>query len=214
MRGPRFRTFARLSCGLGISLVLITGLVTDLPPTRIPRAAAVAHPQPQPTPGLPQPIPVEDREPVADYPPENVVLNPEEVPAVEIPNPQDSTSRERSEWSYFNRSRWSGRVPSLPGELRGGPANVYVYYGARDGKNVYVGITSDVVRRQAQHGDRFILQRLPMQPVTRGQARAIEEALIVRNPEFVNLRHSISPTHPWYQQAVDWGEAWLHANGL
>jgi hypothetical protein len=50
--------------------------------------------------------------------------------------------------------------------------------------------------------------------VTRGEARAIKEALIVRNPGFGNMRHSISPTHPWYRQAVEWGEAWLKGNGL
>jgi hypothetical protein len=27
-------------------------------------------------------------------------------------------------------------------------------------------------------------------------------------------RNSISPTHAWYQQAVDWGEQWLRDNGL
>jgi hypothetical protein len=37
--------------------------------------------------------------------------------------------------------------------------------------------------------------------------------LIVRNPGFENIRHSISPTHPYYDEALQWGEAWLKANG-
>ena len=77
MRRPRLRRLARLSTGLGISLLLVSGLLTDLPPTKIPRAAAA--PQPQPAPDPPPPIPPGDREPVADFPPENVLLDPEEI---------------------------------------------------------------------------------------------------------------------------------------
>jgi hypothetical protein len=79
---------------------------------------------------------------------------------------------------------------------------------------VYVGITTDVARRQAEHGSRFVLQRITSSPLTRGEARAIEQALIKRNPGFENKVNSISPKHSYYQQAVDWGEAWLKANGF
>jgi hypothetical protein len=51
-------------------------------------------------------------------------------------------------------------------------------------------------------------------PVTRGQARAIEEALIQRNPTFENARHEISPLNSWYNDAVGWGEDWLTSNGF
>jgi hypothetical protein len=34
--------------------------------------------------------------------------------------------------------------------------------------------------------------------VTRGEARAIEEALILRHPGFENKIHSISPKHSYY----------------
>jgi microcystin-dependent protein len=37
--------------------------------------------------------------------------------------------------------------------------------------------------------------------------------LILRNPGFENIRHSISPRHSYYEQAVDWGNAWLRRNG-
>ena len=41
-----------------------------------------------------------------------------------------------------------------------------------------------------------------------------EEALILRNPGFENKIHSISPKHSYYEDAVDWGNAWLRQNGF
>ena len=104
-------------------------------------------------------------------------------------------------------------LPAFPNALAGGPANVHVYHGLRDGRSVYAGITNDIARRQSQHGARFALEPITTTPMTRGQARAIEEALIVRNPGFENVRHAISPTHVYYDQALAWGRAWLRANG-
>jgi len=101
----------------------------------------------------------------------------------------------------------------LPAALQGGSASVDVYLGVRGGNAVYAGITNDIVRRQGQHGARFVLQKITGAQVARGEARAIEEALIVRNPHFENIRHSISPRHPYYQQAVNWGESWLKSHG-
>jgi len=46
----------------------------------------------------------------------------------------------------------------------------------------------------------------------RGQARAIEQALILRN-QGENIRNSISPAHEYYDEAVQWGTNWLHENG-
>ena len=54
-----------------------------------------------------------------------------------------------------------------------------------------------------EHGARFRLQKITDAPVTRGEARAIEQALIKNNPGFQNIRNSISPTHTWYNQAVE-----------
>jgi RHS repeat-associated protein len=105
-------------------------------------------------------------------------------------------------------------LPAFPRALQGGPANVHVYQGVRDGRTVYVGVTNDIARRQREHGARFVLEPVTSTPVTRGQARAIEEALILRNPGFENVRHAISPNHSYYEQARQWGEAWLRANGL
>lgn len=93
-------------------------------------------------------------------------------------------------------------------------AGVHVYTGVRNGKDVYAGITNNLMRRQLQHGDRFVLQQVTEEGVTRGEARAIEQALIVRNPGFENKINSISPNQPYYQQAVDWGESWLQGHGF
>ena len=65
-----------------------------------------------------------------------------------------------------------------------------------------------------QHGARFDqLEQITDVPVTRGQARAIEQALIARNPGCENKINSISPSHSYYDDAVKWGEAWLRQNG-
>ncbi|MFT3874095.1 MAG: hypothetical protein QM714_15870 [Nocardioides sp.] len=105
-------------------------------------------------------------------------------------------------------------LPTLPKALSGGAADTYVYLGANNGKNVYVGITNNLARRQGEHGARFALDPITSAPVTRGQARAIEQALIVRNPGFQNVRNSISPNHAYYDDAVSWGESWLKQNGF
>lgn len=89
------------------------------------------------------------------------------------------------------------------------------HYGLlQNGQRVYVGITNDIMRRAAEHGARFDVRQITQFLLTRGEARAIEQALIVRNPLFQNVINSISPKHPWYGDAVAWGEAWLRANGL
>jgi hypothetical protein len=49
--------------------------------------------------------------------------------------------------------------------------------------------------------------------VTRGEGRSIEQALISKNPGFENKINSISSNHLYYQDAVDWGNAWLGENG-
>ena len=63
-----------------------------------------------------------------------------------------------------------------------------------------------------EYGARFTLQKITDAPLTRGEDRAIEQALIKNNPCFQNIRNSISPTHTWYDQAVEWGEQWLRNN--
>lgn len=66
-----------------------------------------------------------------------------------------------------------GGLPSLPSRLAGGPKNVNVYQGIDEsGEAVYSGISNNLRRRAAQHGDRFTaLDPVTTAPVTRGQAR-------------------------------------------
>ncbi|MGD7708309.1 hypothetical protein [Microlunatus sp. Y2014] len=106
-------------------------------------------------------------------------------------------------------------LPAFPKALSGGPANTHVYLGVRNGKPVYGGITTNIGRRSSQHGDRFDqLRQVTTEPLTRGQARSVEQALIVRNGAgFENKINSISPKHSYYGDAVNWGEAWLKQNG-
>ena len=112
--------------------------------------------------------------------------------------------------------RFSSRpvVTPLPHALRGGRPT-HVYFGIRGGRPVYVGISVNVARRLAQHGSRFErLQVLTSQPIERGAARAVEQAIIERYPTFENLINSISPAHAYYREAVAFGESWLRSQGL
>ena len=94
--------------------------------------------------------------------------------------------------------------------------NLDEHLGISNGKPVQTGMTNDLGRRAAQHNSRpepfELLEAVTSSPVTQGQARAIEKALILRKPGFQTIRRSISPSHPWYQQTVDCGEAWLRGN--
>ena len=47
------------------------------------------------------------------------------------------------------------------------------------------------------------------EPLTRRQARAIEQVMIERNPQFSNKINSISAKKEWYADARAWGEIWL-----
>jgi hypothetical protein len=102
-------------------------------------------------------------------------------------------------------------VGNVPKALLKGPKNTHVYIGYRKGKAVYVGITKqDLAKRQAQHGTRFIIKKITPKRLTRRQARAIEQVLYIRNPHFLNKKNPISArNNDWYQEAVEWGEAWL-----
>ena len=57
-------------------------------------------------------------------------------------------------------------------------AATHVYYGVRNGKPVSVKITNNLARRQAQHADRFVLDPITTTPLTRGEARAVGQAII------------------------------------
>ncbi len=104
---------------------------------------------------------------------------------------------------------------SVPNSLLQGNPNTRVYLGIIDGEPDYVGIAYDVERRQSQHGDRFdYLREITTEPLTRRQARAIEQAMIKNHPEYSNKINSISTKRDWYNDAVTWGKAWLREHGL
>ena len=150
----------------------------------------------------------------AAYEKNHVDSNPR--PQVDVP---DDRSMTREQWTEAYRDaragvESSGKVPSVPQSLLVGDANTRVYLGIRDGQPVYAGITNDIARRQGEHGSRFTLSEITTEPLTRRQARAIEQALIEANPQFENKINSISPTRDWYNDAISWGNAWLKANGL
>jgi hypothetical protein len=56
------------------------------------------------------------------------------------------------------------------------------------------------------------LRRVTKEPLTRRQARSIEQVLHEANPQFENINNPISPAIPWYDDAVEWAEAWLREN--
>ncbi len=106
------------------------------------------------------------------------------------------------------------RVGRLPAELVGGP-KIYVVYKGED----YIGITSDFAQRQAQHaraGRTFAPEQMQgATGLSRGEARAIEQACIVQGgllPQggaLQNRINSIDPASSYYQAAVDAGLALL-----
>ncbi|PTX47372.1 RHS repeat-associated protein [Melghirimyces profundicolus] len=103
--------------------------------------------------------------------------------------------------------RWSnggakakGVVSDVPSSLLVGPKNTHVYLGGYFKKPGKKTRTND-------------LRVITSEPLTRRQARAIEQALINRSPSFTNKINSISPKRSWYDEAVQWGEAWLKDRG-
>ncbi|WP_407319894.1 hypothetical protein UQW22_05430 [Isoptericola halotolerans] len=113
-----------------------------------------------------------------------------------------------------------GNMPALPKELAGGKAEVVIYKGIDDsGTEVYAGITNNFEKRSYQHRDRdFTPAKISDELLTRGEARSVEQALIVRAREgglnYQNKRNEISPKHDYYLDAVVWGESWLQQRGL
>ncbi|MBG0831639.1 hypothetical protein HS041_28315 [Planomonospora sp. ID67723] len=93
---------------------------------------------------------------------------------------------------------------------------VYVGYDA-SGNIIYVGITKNFAKRSQQHGARFTMRAIA-NGLTRGEARAIEQAVIHRHMmgggrfNLTNKINSISPKHPYYQNMVNWGVRWLRSN--
>lgn len=112
------------------------------------------------------------------------------------------------------RRKTLGSARGLPPDLRGGE-NEYVVYVGHD----YVGITKNFAIRASQHrraGRTFTPVQMPRaENLTLGQAKAIEQACIVRRGlksaggELQNTINSISPARSYYDDAVAWGERFM-----
>ena len=97
--------------------------------------------------------------------------------------------------------------------LSQGSKNTHVYFGIKNGERTYVGITTDIARREVQHGARFDkLVPITKSPLTRREARAIEQVLIENNPQFSNKINSIAKSRDWYDEAIERGTKWINQN--
>ena len=81
----------------------------------------------------------------------------------------------------------------------------------------YVGITNNLKARERSHQRSWrklsSLRPITANPLTRRQARSVEQAIIIHNPHFTNKINSISPRRRLYNGHVRWGERWLDDNG-
>ncbi len=65
-----------------------------------------------------------------------------------------------------------------------------------------------------------VVEPITDNPLTRSQARAVEQAYINRHGmqknggKLQNKRNSIADHHSWYSDAVDWGTTWLEEVGI
>lgn len=131
-----------------------------------------------------------------------------------------STLVERLPWSKSTKEKALrkifGSAVKLPANLRGGRKNYSVYKGVG-----YVGITNNVPRRTAEHATagRMFTPEPIIGGLSRGEARAIEEACIVEGGlkaaggVLENQRHSIKPAAPYYDKATAYGELRLKKVG-
>ncbi len=98
--------------------------------------------------------------------------------------------------------------------LNKGDADNVVYYGIKNGKEVYTGITKhELAKRLYQHnynGKGFETLVEQVKGLTRNQARAIEQYLIENGPaNAMNKINSISPNSPYYIEALQWAENFI-----
>jgi hypothetical protein len=126
--------------------------------------------------------------------------------------PGSKSSKEKLRRQVF------GSAVRLPHSLEGGPRVHSVYKGAG-----YVGITDDFPRRKYEHataGRAFTpVLIVGANGLSRGQARAIEEACIVElglkadGGALENQRHSIDPGLSFHGQAISWAQEFLRERG-
>lgn len=105
--------------------------------------------------------------------------------------------------------------------LNKGPENTMVYLGINEDEygndySSYVGITVNIDNRKYQHDQngKLFEYLLPISDkLTRNQARAIEQVLILKYPGYSNQINSISHESRYFDEAVDWGTKWIREHG-
>jgi len=104
----------------------------------------------------------------------------------------------RAGFAKFAAKSWQ----TLKGAIAGPDACVYL--GIREHAAVYVGITNDISVRNRRHGNRFD-KTLRITPyLKRILALGIETAIILSNPQFENMKNSISAS-----DAIAAGISWV-----
>ena len=97
--------------------------------------------------------------------------------------------------------------------LNKGEVNNKVYFGMKDGKAQYTGITKQPLEsRLYQHnakGKGFSNLDPQASGLTRNQARAIEQYYIENGPSEINKINSISPDNKYYKDAMNWAKNYL-----
>ena len=97
--------------------------------------------------------------------------------------------------------------------LNKGEVNNKVYFGMKDGKAQYTGITKQPLEsRLYQHnakGKGFSNLDPQTSGLTRNQARAIEQYYIENGPSEINKINSISPDNKYYKDAMNWAKNYL-----
>jgi RHS repeat-associated protein len=140
---------------------------------------------------------------------QNAADNPASQPAPANPNGKPTLQE------INNPNNWViGELPigpgSLFGEAKAAAESVSVYLKA---ETAYVGITKDLAKREAQHGEQLIKV---VGDLTRKQAKAVEQAIIEQKglQNLTNKINSIARTNPIYQEAVQFGRELLKSIGF
>jgi RHS repeat-associated protein len=107
-------------------------------------------------------------------------------------------------------------VPGAGEEKAAATASTSVYTIVKDGETVYAGITNNLARRAAEHGEALTEVASGL---TRTQARGVEQALIEQHGlasnggTLLNRINSIARSNPIYNEAVQFGRELLGSIG-
>ncbi len=103
-----------------------------------------------------------------------------------------------------------GTGQAVDGSVAAASAARWVVYWARTPSGqYYIGVTSNFIARQSQHGERFVvMQMLELKAMNDATAEGVEQLLIEagrRQGGLANAINSISPKNPYYQEFTRMG---------